>query len=193
MDTILLNIIKMLTERKFLDKDKLDKNYKILLDQKNEERIFVIKSNFSNKKYHILFVFGKLTTIKKISNLDSFLSTTEDDNRMFIVNNANQKAYKQFIELENTEVFFDYELMMNIIEHELQPIFEVLDIEEKKLFHEAYNTENNMSMMLSTDPIARYYRLTHGDVIRIIRPSNSSGIGFQYRKIIESPISVLFE
>ena len=69
----LLNVVKMLTSRGFLDKKKIDENFNNLKSQITEEQIFKIKSDFSDKYYHIMFVYGKLTTIKKIQGLDNFL------------------------------------------------------------------------------------------------------------------------
>ena len=50
-----------------------------------------------------------------------------------------------------------------------------------------------MPKMFSTDPVARYYNLKENDIIRIIRPSITSGYTVFYRIIINSPISLLFK
>ena len=184
----------MLTERKFLNPNNLEKNYEILLKQLNEERIFKIKSDFSNNFFHIMFVYGKITTIKKIQGLESFLQNSKGQNRIFIADNINQKAYKQFIELNKTEVFFDYELQVNIIDHDLQPKFKVLNLQEKEDFMNEYKiTKKQMSKMKSIDPIARYYGLKGGDVVHITRASTTSGLGFHYRIVIDSHPSEIFE
>ena len=62
---VLLNLTKMLTERKVLDEKKFDANLKKLLDQLTEERIFKIKSDFNDDEYHIMSIKGKISTIKK--------------------------------------------------------------------------------------------------------------------------------
>ncbi len=189
--TILLNVTKMLTERGSLEKKDFDKNYKILQDQLTEERVFKISSN--SNEYHIMIIKGKISTIKKIQGLDSFLLGSKGKNRIFIGDQISQKAYKQFVDLKNTEVFFEHELMMNLIEHELQPKFELLTQEEKLIKMEDYNlNDRNLARMFSTDPIARYYNAKHGDVFRIIRPSVYTGYGFHYRLVIDSPVSNLF-
>ena len=126
IDKILLNLTKMLTERKVLLSENLDKNFKELLKQKNEERIFQIKSENGNEIYNIMIIYGKISTIKKVNGLDGFLASSKGQNRIFIGDNITQKAFKQFLELKRTEVFFDHELLMNIMEHELQPKFELL-------------------------------------------------------------------
>ena len=194
IDTILLNVTKMLTERKFLDEKNLEKNYKYLLNQKNDERIFKIKSDFSDKYFYILHLIPKITTIKKIQGLDAFLLVSKNQNRMFIAKNVTKKAYKQFMELNNSEVFFEYELLINLIDHELQPVFQVLNEENKKKYYESYDTKNSqMSNILTTDVISRYYNVKPGDIFRIIRPSNTSGMSFHYRLVVESSINTLFD
>ena len=189
--TILLNLTKMLTERGSLEKKDFDKNYEILQDQLTEERIFKISSN--SNEYHIMMIKGKISTIKKIQGLDSFLLSSKGKNRIFIGDQISQKAYKQFVELKNTEVFFEHELMMNLIEHELQPKFELLTPEEKLIKMNEYNlNDRNLARMFSTDPVARYFNAKHGDVFRIVRPSVYTGYGYHYRLVIESPVSNLF-
>ena len=194
MEKILLNITKMLTSRKFLNEENLEANYQSLVKQINEERTFKIKSDYdSSKFFHILFVYGKLTTIKKIQGLETFLQKSKGQNRIFIANNINQKAYKQFKELNNTEVFFEYELQINLIDHDLQPVFEVLNEEEKEKFMAEYQvTKKQMSKMKSIDPIARYYNSKAGDIFRIIRPSTSAGVGIHYRIVIDANVSDIF-
>lgn len=193
IDKILLNLTKMLTERKVLIDKNIKKNHESLLKQKNEERIFSIKSETSADVYHIYIIYGKLTTIKKIQGLDGFLAKSKGQHRIFIGDNVSQKAFKQFLELKKSEVFFEYELLMNIVEHELQPKFEMLTEEEKnKKFEEYEIDKRNMSKILSTDPISRYYSAKPGDIFRIIRPSPFTGMGFHYRIVVEAPVSHIF-
>ena len=193
-NVILLNIVKMLTERKFLDPKKVDDNHKKLLSQKSEENIYKLKSNYDDKKiYYIMFIFGKLTTIKKIHGIDAFMDMSKGHNRLFIANQINQKTYKQFMENNNTEVFFDEELYVNIIDHDLQPKFEILSKEESENYYKSYKTKKfEIPKMLSTDPIARYYALKGGEIVRIIRSSITSGYIVSYRIVVKTPTSVLF-
>ena len=154
IDKILLNLTKMLTERGVLLHKNLEKNYKDLMKQKTEERVFQITSDTSKDVYNIMVIYGKISTIKKINGLDGFLASSKGHHRIFIGDNITQKAFKQFLDLKRTEVFFDYELLMNIIEHELQPKFELLtdDEKEKKLIE--YDVDQkNMSRMFSMDPV----------------------------------------
>ena len=192
-NTILENIVKMLTERKFLDINNLEKNYANLLKDYTEERIFKIKSDYSNEMYYLMILPDKINTIiKKVQNLEQFCANAGDNNKI-IVGNFALKAYKQFLDkYDNIEIFFKQELLINIIEHELQPKFILLSNEEKKKKMEEYNLkQGNLQKMLKTDAIARYYNAKIGDIFRIIRPSFYSGEGFSYRIVIDAPVQNL--
>ena len=193
IEIILENLVKMLTERDTLDKKDFDKNLKNLKDQITEEKIFKIKGKNPDEEYNILYVSGKISTIKKIQGLDTFLVNSKGKNRIFIGDQISQKAYKQFIELKKSEVFFEHELMINLIDHELQPKFKLLTQEEKTRKMNDYDiSDRNLARMFKTDPIARYYNANVGDVFRIIRPSLYTGSGYHYRLVVDAPVSNLF-
>ena len=192
-DTILLNIVKMLSDRGFLNKDKVDDNHKKLLNQKSEENIYKIKSDYSDKKYYIMFILGKLTSIKKIHGIESFMEISKDNNRLFIANQINQKTYKQFMEYSNTEVFFEYELLINLASHFLQPKFIALTQEEQVEFFKSYKVKKSeLPRMLSTDKMARYYGFKGGEIVKIIRGSITAGYTPFHRLVVKTNVSTLF-
>jgi len=191
---VLTNLINMLTERGELKRENLDKNIKKIINDITEEKIFKIKSDTTNSVYNIMIVNGKISTVNKIIGFDSFISSTNNQNRIFIGNNISQKAFKQFLEKKNSEVFFEKDLMIDIIKHKYQPKFKLLTEEEKEQKLKDYNIESKFeSKMLSTDPVARYFNAKPGDIFRIKRPSTFSGESFHYRLVVDSPISVIFE
>lgn len=191
---VLTNLIYMLTERGILKNENVEKNIKNIIKDISEEKIFKIKSETSNTTYNIMIVNGKISTVNKIIGFDNFINLSNNQNRIFIGNNISQKAFKQFLEKKNSEVFFEKDLMINIIKHKYQPKFQLLSDEEKQQKLNDYNIENKFeSKMLSTDAIARYFNAKPGDIFRIKRPSTFSGESFHYRLVVESPISVIFE
>lgn len=191
---VLTNLIYMLTERGILKNENVEKNIKNIINDISEEKIFKIKSETSNTTYNIMIVNGKISTVNKIIGFDNFINLSNNQNRIFIGNNISQKAFKQFLEKKNSEVFFEKDLMINIIKHKYQPKFQLLSDEEKQQKLNDYNIENKFeSKMLSTDAIARYFNAKPGDIFRIKRPSTFSGESFHYRLVVESPISVIFE
>ena len=194
LKTVLTNLIYMLTERGILKKENEEKNIKNIISNISEEKIFKIKSETSNAIYNVMIINGKISTINKIIGFDNFINLSNNQNRIFIGNNISQKAFKQFLEKKNSEVFFEKDLMIDIIKHKYQPKFKLLSDEEKQQKLKDYNIESKFeSKMLSTDAIARYFNAKPGDIFRIKRPSTFSGESFHYRLVVESPISVIFE
>ncbi|KPA78559.1 putative DNA-directed RNA polymerases II [Leptomonas pyrrhocoris] len=83
------------------------------------------------------------------------------------------------------ELFEEDELSVNITHHELVPKHTPLSEEELKEVLHAHALELvQLPRILSTDPVARYYGLERGQVVRIERKSMSAGLYATYRQVV---------
>lgn len=187
---ILTNAVKMLTNRhNVLNHDNLEKNIKKLVDQLDENLNFSIKSDYNEDVYNIKIYYQKLTTIKKVTSIEEFILKNKKAKKILVLSSINNKVYNQLMQYKNIEVFFDYELMINLVDLHIIPKHHLLTEEEKDIYIQSYHqlTKNNfkgMSKMFVSDPVSRYYNMKIGDIVRIIRPSITSGNSIFYRRII---------
>ena len=181
---IINNILIMLSERNILDKNKLTEIYDSIKNNINNSSIIDISHN--DKNILINFIDIKISSIKKIENLDNII----DNNKIniFIVNYIQTKIWEKLISY-NIEIFYKHELMINLIDHELIPEHKLLNNEEKTTFMSKYTNDlENLPKIKIYDPISRYYNAKINDIFRITRPSITSGYSIFYRVVINSSL-----
>lgn len=184
--TILTTIIKMLTARKILKEESLESNIKKIIETESDDLIYTVKIS-DTENFAIKLLLQKITAINKTSSIYAFLNTFKDEPKIIVVKEISKKAL-QFINLnyKNTEVFNENELLINIIDHDLVPIHEILTKEETEEFLEKYNVKKrNLPKILKTDPVARYYNMQIGDICRILRPSEQTSFAPTYRLVVQ--------
>jgi DNA-directed RNA polymerase I, II, and III subunit RPABC1 len=184
---ILMNISKMLKDRNIV------KNHLSFYDTiKNINDTLEVNSNYENNNIAIKIIYNNINTIKDHNEIENFLDKYNKYHKFFIVTSLSKKAYKQFDEFPQTEVFQEIELMVNILEHDLQPKFRLLNKKEvEEYFASFQNKKREMPRILDSDPVSRYFGAKNGDIIEIIRPSVTTIDAITFRIVVQGNLNFL--
>ncbi len=186
------NLIIMLSNRGLIEKKNMKSTIDKLINNNNDmEMEFEINidnpenynTKIPNKKIHVKFFDTKIMSMSKNSLIGNFIAKYFDEYKILIVENINPKIELTIHKHKTqTEIFKFTSLITNIIDHYLVPKHIVLSPEEKKEVKNAYGVlDKNFPLILSNDPIAKYYNMKQNDVCKIIRKSKNSGRAISYR------------
>jgi DNA-directed RNA polymerase subunit H len=150
------------------------------------------KKNDSEKKCHIIYSSAKMNQFQRIvNNIYGLELNPETDELIYMIqDSANDKvhspvsAYMWLTEKLRVSFFCIYEIIVNPLEHELVPRHEPVPQEEiPNLLKQLRINEKTQLPLIRyhTDPIARLLGLVPGDIVKITRPSPSSGEYIVYR------------
>ena len=200
------NILKMLIHRKIdvsAYENFTQEELKRMLQQSLLDKSFInpepgpmdmIVKNPNNTNTYVKYRLDKIKTARAIESfIEQIYKTQLNPNDKLILiahekinipgssfetmlnNFYNQKGYYvQIISLP--------QLLINIIDHRDVPKHEVMDEKEKQELLEKYGIkDSNIPIILRDDAMARYLGLTPGEVVRILRPSPTSGTYTSYR------------
>lgn len=138
---------------------------------------------------NILVSFSKEPTIG-VKHTRAFAHLLDKDsiqNGIFItIGHAPPTALRAFDPLIErgirAEHFQEQDLLVNITKHELVPKHVLLSDEEKKVLLDRYRLkETQLPRIQSNDPVARYLGVKKGQVLKIIRKSETAGRYASYR------------
>jgi DNA-directed RNA polymerase subunit H (RpoH/RPB5) len=82
------------------------------------------------------------------------------------------------------EVFEDTQLVFNILEHELQPDFRVVDKSEHAELFATFCTREQLPRMRRDDPVARLLGVRRGDIVKAVQIVETSGTAILYLHVV---------
>jgi len=184
LQTILHNLLLMLSRRIFIK----DGEKKQLITMEGAEKRIVDKGyniytleTDNHDNYAMIIIFQKITAIGKQSIVSDFFKDYSNFKKILVASDYNNKTLSSVLQ-NHSQIFRESTMMIDIISNEIQPKFELLSPEEMKRVKEEYHiTDYTIPKLLKTDPVAKYFGLKKGEVIRIVRPSQISGLSISYR------------
>jgi DNA-directed RNA polymerase subunit H (RpoH/RPB5) len=186
---IVENVLKLLERREKIDS--WESEYKKLSSDLDNKTSFELVLN-DKTKCGIYIVNAKLTTIVSGTPLDQYLSNNIDIHKFIIIKEVLKKVVKQIMnEYKNAEFFFESEMLEDIPSKDIIPKHEIMKLDEKKELLTKYS-ETELSRILTTDIMCRYYGGKVGDIFKITRPSYTAGYSIFYRKVVTGSLDLLF-
>ena len=211
MDKNLLNLDEMTNEEKSklfkvwktLNKMMEDRGYSKNDNSNLKYDEFIAKLNIDKKMYGIFakvdpadpdniirtyyeYIPNPKINMENIKDFFELMKESKVNSGIILLSGKLSQQAKQKLSEINTqlqvEMFSLNELVVNITEHELVPKHILLTPEEKKKLLERYRIKDSqLPKILSTDPVARYPGLTRGQVVKIVRVSETAGRYITYR------------
>jgi len=177
-NTIKLTDIRSKLKKIYMNKRYYKENKKIDLDL----HILIIKKNIQKIEENI---FIKKIPFIQVEDTTKGKGIFENENKIVDLIDISLDELK--IKEPDIEYYDINNLMINITKHDIMPKFEIYDTDIKK--KEIIDILDNINpkifpKMLISDPIAKYYNLKIGDILKIKRISPLSGETISFRTVI---------
>ena len=197
------NFIKTMAYSYFKELYKIFDNYSGVFDldaknDKGDRTIVKFVKTLNSKISHtngIIETSDSTSAKKELKNLLEFVKEAlfldNNDTVIFVVcygNDLHEMHYTFENTNKNTQLFHINRLIFNITKHKLVPKHEILGLEERLFIKKKFllNSLQQLPSILTTDVIAKYHNMKHGDVCKIFRPSKNAGHHICYRYCKES-------
>eukprot|EP00890_Picochlorum_soloecismus_P005261 jgi/Picsp_1/5736/NSC_03095-R1_protein len=154
--------------------------------RRDDLTVFVSKRDDPTDHIFVFFVEEPKVGVKSIKTVAERMRSDGVSRAIIIIQEKITPFAKQSLtEMQPKymiEMFKESELLVNITKHILVPEHRVLTVEEKKTLLERYKVkETQLPRIQFSDPVARYYGMSRGQVVRIVRPSETAGRYVTYR------------
>lgn len=147
---------------------------------------FVAQKPDTDERIYVFYTDEKSVGIKTMRKFIGVLDERKIESGILIYASAmTPSANKVIVSMAQQftlEAFQEAELLVNITHHIMVPKHEVMKPAEKAALLARYRLhDTQLPRIQLNDPIARYYGLKRGQVVRIIRPSETAGRYVSYR------------
>ena len=144
--------------------DRINKLYNSNLIQQTDSIIIILNDSISE-------------SIIQINNTINLLLQEEEINMDHLDTKLGQDHFR------NIYIFDIKSLLFNILNHKYVPKHEVITDKDiiNKIFEDNNCDENKLPIILKNDPIAKLNLCVPGDIVKITRKSNTTGIYIYYR------------
>lgn len=196
LNDVKTNLIKMLSNRGFINPNTMQKTIDKIIKDDNDDQEYVVEldegtnynTTISNKKIYVKIFDYKITSVNKNSPIGEFISKYDTEYKVLIVQDINQKSENTIESYDTqTEVFKIRQLNINIVDHDYVPKHIVLSKEKTDAVLQAYRAKKkDMMIIRTTDPVAKYYNMKPGEIVKIIRPSVMTVEAPAYRLVVKS-------
>lgn len=189
-------IIKMFTNRGFINKTNKDKYILKLIEDENDDMEYIINldnsknynTEIKSKKVYIKIFNYKISSVGEKSPIGEFLKKYNKEYKFIIVQDITARTQETICSYDTqVEIFKFNKLQSDITEHMLVPPHEVLTKEETEDVLESYRArKRDMPLIRTNEDVARYYNMKPGEITRIYRPSPLTCESVAYRLVIKS-------
>lgn len=206
--TVITNIVKMLSYRGWISKKDIGTIIKTLVTNHPDDGIYKIPlsldlndselyigekaKSFVGTYVMVRLLNQKITGVNnnKSHEVGDFLSDHKKCHKIIVVESISEKAQNQVNKMPHTESFIESSLMLNLVEHECSPQYEILTNAKVNAFMVAYGIKRKQIPKLENiDPVARYLFIKKGQIVRILRNNEVTGLSIGYRVVIHKGIS----
>ncbi|CAH2072331.1 unnamed protein product [Thlaspi arvense] len=153
-----------------------------------EDRVTLkIKRNDESVKLVVIFLKEPKPKVNEVRPYIKRMQSEKVFRAIFVVKESTRYVLDLISQTPklHLEIFMETELLMNVKDHVFVPDHRALTTEEKKALLEKYTVkENQLPRIRVTDPVAKYYGLRRGEVVKIIRQSETADRYVTYRYVV---------
>ncbi len=162
--------------------DKIKKYLSSLIDDNREdvdENVYML--NLGSLKIVVAFILVHVTGINKVVEFTDFIQKYDDPYKLVVFSSITDKAKTFMLNSNNNkthklEIFTESDVSANILKIDYSPeSYQLLTKEEIEEVKNKYSVDQTtLPGIMTTDPVVTFYDLKPGDIVRIVRRSETS-------------------